>query len=141
MVAFDLDGTGRKQHYGWVRPDTAILVWDGDKTSKVTSGRQLFGSVTWWLFFNNGYQALATLDDNHDGQLSGTELNGLALWFDRNENGISDPGEVIPLSSTPIASIMISGTMQKGNTVFHQNGIRLQNGLTLPTYDWVATPR
>ena len=63
-VRFDLNGSGLPQRYGWVRPDTAILVWDPDGTGRVTSGRQLFGSVTWWMFWNDAYQALAALDDD-----------------------------------------------------------------------------
>ena len=42
--------------------------------------------------------ALAALDDNGDGVLSGKELDGLALWHDANGNGVCDPGEVKPLS-------------------------------------------
>jgi len=33
------------------------------------------------------------LDDNHDGWLTGNELHGLALWYDRNGNGKCDPGK------------------------------------------------
>ena len=44
----------------------------------------MFGSVTWWLFFSDGYRALDTLDDNRDGRLTGSELSGIAVWFDRN---------------------------------------------------------
>ena len=51
-------------------------------------GLQLFGSVTWWLFWEDGYAPLAALDDNHDGRLEGAELKGIAIWFDRNGNGV-----------------------------------------------------
>lgn len=82
QVRFDLDGTGR-----------------------VTSGRQLFGNVIWWMFWESGYQALAALDDDHDGWLQGRELAGLVLWFDRNQNGISDPGEVIPIEQAGVEAL------------------------------------
>src|SRR5262249_31676083 len=55
---FDLDGNGVIERWPWVKPTTGILVWDPDGTGKITSGRQLFGSVTWWLFFEDGYHAL-----------------------------------------------------------------------------------
>jgi hypothetical protein len=106
-VKFDLDGTGRPQTYPWLRPDAAFLVWDPQHTGRITSGRQLFGNVTWWMFWNDGYQAMAALDDNHDGWLTGCELAGLALWFDVNQNGVSDPGEVIPIDKTDIEGIAV----------------------------------
>ena len=48
-VAFALDGTSRPQRWSWVRPTAGLLVWDPDGLGRITSGRQLFGSVTWWL--------------------------------------------------------------------------------------------
>jgi hypothetical protein len=141
VVRFDLNGSGLPQRYGWVRPDTAILVWDPDGTGRVTSGRQLFGSVTWWMFWNDAYQALAALDDDHDGWLSGRELTGLALWFDRNQNGGSEPGEVLPLARTSIVGIATKATGRTGDALMNPAGIRLKDGRTRPTYDWIAGPK
>jgi hypothetical protein len=140
-VRFDLNGSGLPQRYGWVRPDTAILVWDPDGTGRVTSGRQLFGSVTWWMFWNDAYQALAALDDDRNGWLTGRELTGLALWFDRNQNGVSEPGEVMPIARTAIGGIATKATGRTGDATMNPEGIRLSDGRTLPTYDWVASPR
>ena len=94
-VAFDLDGSGRPQRWQWLKPTTGILVWDPKGRGKITSGRQLFGSVTWWMFWRDGYHALNALDDDRDGLLRGAELQGLAVWFDRNSNGVSEFGEVL----------------------------------------------
>lgn len=66
-VRFDSDGTGRPQKYASLRPRAALLVRDPQHKSKIESGRQLFGNVTWWMFWRNGYQALAALDDTMDG--------------------------------------------------------------------------
>lgn len=137
---FDLDGTGRDQSWPWLRPDTALLVWDSSASGNITSGRQLFGSVTWWMFFRNGYEALDALDDNADGSLSGRELRGIAAWFDRNSNGQSDPGEVVSLASLGIASISVQVTGQDGRSPMNHAGLTLTSGQTLPTYDWVASP-
>ena len=94
-VAFDLDGTGRTQSWPWLRGDTGILVWDPGHTCQISSGRQLFGSVTSWLAFANGYQALDALDDDRDGEVRGSELEGLAVWTDRNADGVAQRGEVV----------------------------------------------
>jgi hypothetical protein len=49
----------------------------------IRDARQLFGSRTWWIFFRDGYEALSVLDDNRDGQLTGAEMEGIAVWVDR----------------------------------------------------------
>jgi hypothetical protein len=45
-VSFDLDGFTTGQWWPWLQPDTCILVWDPNRTGRIASGRQLFGSVT-----------------------------------------------------------------------------------------------
>ena len=137
-ISFDLDGNGAVENWPWVKPDTGLLVWDPDKTGNITSGRQLFGSVSWWLFFENGYRALDALDDDRDGALSGSELNGIAAWFDKNYNGISEPGEVIPVENLGVARISVKIRDYDSGCPMNQNGIKMKDGRTLPTYDWIA---
>ena len=137
-VTFDLDGTGLPQQWTWVRPETGILVWDPSGIGQVTSGRQLFGSVTWWMFWENGYRALDALDDNRDGELSGSELVGLAVWFDRNASGASDPGEVVPLARLAITRVACSETTESDGCPANLHGLTLADGTELPTYDWIA---
>ena len=138
-VNFDMDGDGLADDCAWIQPATSILVWDPKHTGVVNSGRRLFGSVTWWIFWSDGYQALAALDDNGDGVLSGDELRGLAVWRDKNGNGISDPDEVVPIEETQIASITIFSTETTSPNASPANpvGLRMKDGRALPTYDWV----
>ena len=93
-VSFDADGRNLNQRWSWIRPNAAWLVYDPQHSGHITSALQLFGSVSFWMFWANGYEALSSLDDNQDGKLSGRELNGLALWRDLNSNGVADAGEV-----------------------------------------------
>jgi hypothetical protein len=136
-VAFDLDGFGGSA-WSWVKPSTGILVWDPGHTGAIQSGLQLFGSVTWWMFWRDGYQALAALDDNHDGWLSGRELDGVAVWVDRNQNGRSDPGEVITAGEAGIVRISVAGTADAGGTLGNAQGIEFGDGRRTPSYDWIA---
>lgn len=142
-VAFDLDGSGRVQTWGWINPETALLVYTECLDTPITSGRQLFGSVSWWIPFDNGYEALACLDDNRDSLLCGEELRGIGAWFDRNSNGVSDAGEVVPLDSLGVATLSTvqTGVADDGVSPMSANGLRLRDGRTLPTYDWVATTK
>jgi len=139
-VPFDLDGTGKPQRYSWLKPDTGMIVWDPDGTGRITSGRQLFGSVTWWIFWTNGYRALDALDDSRDGKLSGVELKGIGVWFDRNGDGICEPGEVVSLASLGIKAISCRASGREDGTLFSRTGIEMQNGDTLKSWDWIATP-
>lgn len=139
-VQFDLDGTGRGMTWPWVKPTTGILVWDPDGTGEITSGRQLFGSVSWWMFFQDGYRALDALDDNRDGWLTGDELAGLAVWFDLNSDGVSSSHEVVPVQSLGITAIATRPTGHDGISPMHEAGLILADGTTLPTYDWITEP-
>lgn len=134
-VSFDLDGFDAGHQWPWVQTDTCILVWDPDRTGQIISGRQLFGSVTWWMFWRNGYEPLAALDDNRDGVLSGPELKGIAVWRDANSNGIADPGEVVPVEDLGIVEIAVKPQQMDG-TLLRHGGIKLSDGTSLTTFDW-----
>jgi len=137
-VAFDLDGTGTAKSWGWITPKAAWLVYNDQTPGQITSGLQMFGNVTFWIFWKDGYDALSSLDDNGDGILSGDELHGLALWQDQNGNGICDPGELKPLSEFGIVGIRCSSRQDSTGMYFNPAGILLSNGTTRPTYDWMV---
>jgi hypothetical protein len=135
---FDLDGDGRIEERPWIKPTTGLLAWDGDRDGRISSGRELFGSVTWWLFFSNGYRAMDVLDDNRDGSLTAGELKGICVWFDRDGDGQSDHGEVVSVESLGITAISTRPTGRDGQSPMHNAGIHFKDGRTVPTYDWVA---
>ena len=139
-VNFDLDGNGSAELWPWVKSTTGFLVWDPQAKGKITSGRQMFGSVTWWIFFKNGYQALDSLDDNRDGQISDEELIGITTWFDKNGNGISEASEMIDLKTLGVVSIGTKPTGETSGMPMHDGGITLINGKTLCTYDRTTLP-
>lgn len=139
-VRFDLDGDGIVESWQWVTPKAGILVWDSEGTGRITSGRQLFGSVTWWMFWRDGYEALRALDDDGDGWLTGKELAGISVWCDRNSNGISERGEVKPVKAYGIVAIAVKAAGRMDGTLFNPKGVQLRDGSFLPTYDWIAIP-
>jgi hypothetical protein len=140
-VAFDLDGSGLKRKWGWITPKAAWLVYDPDKTSKIDSALQMFGNVTFWMFWPDGYAALSSLDDNGDGVLSGPELRGLAVWNDRNCNGVSDSGEVIPVKDLGILSISCHSEIDSRGIHWNPTGVGFTNGSSRATYDWIVPAR
>ena len=136
-VCFDLDGSGLARSWGWITPKAAWLVFD-KKGGEITSGLQMFGNVTFWIFWPDGYAALGALDDNGDGQLSGPELAGLALWQDSNGNGFCEPGEVRSLDEFGIVAIACRSEQDLRGMKWSPQGVLLRTGCYLPTYDWVV---
>ena len=124
---FPLDaGDSAKQFYVWrASAETPLLVYDPEHTGVIEDATSLFGS---WTFggktsgftqtalsgnagqlngtpWENGYEALSLLDVNRDGRVAGDELAPLALWFDRNADGVSDAGEVISLEEAGVTAL------------------------------------
>lgn len=139
-VRFDLDGSGQPRMWGWVGPDAALLVWDPASSGSVTSGLQLFGSVSWWTFWRDGYEAMAALDDDGDGRLAGAELEGLALWRDHDGDGVSDPGEVQGVRRHGIVALATRATPVAG-VLMAEDGVVFGDGVARPTWDWTPTSR
>ncbi len=140
IVCFDLDGDLEAEPHRWISADTYLLTWDPTGEGRVQSGRDLFGNVTWWLFWDDGYQPLAALDDDADGTLRGDELDGLAGWRDTDGDGVSDPGEVEPLSVLGITALATTAEQTVDGTPQHRRGATTNTGRRIATYDWMATP-
>ncbi len=140
-VAFDLDGSGEKRRWGWITTNAAWLVFDHDGRGQITSGLQLFGNVTFWVFWRNGYEALASLDDDDDGFLRGEELQGLALWRDGNGNGLSEPGGVTAATALGVEALACRSDTGADGVPFNPQGVRLRDGRVRPSYDWFAPSR
>ena len=147
VVAFDADGSGLRRSWTWITPDAGWLVFDSRQTRQIQSGLQLFGSVTFWLFWDNGYEALRSLDDDGDGRLRGKELAGLAIWRDVNGNGISEPGEVTPLAAWNIVELSCEAADPGPDddpelvTASSPAGVRFGDGTARPTYDIILQRR
>ncbi len=137
-VSFDVDGTGLPQTWTWIKPNAAWLVYDQRGTGKPESALQLFGNVTFWCFWDNGYEAMRSLDNNQDGKLADGELKYLALWQDANSNGIADAGEVKPLAEHGIIALSCEyqrDSVHADQISFSPAGVTFKNGETRSSYD------
>ncbi len=141
LRTFDLDGSG-EYAWEWVGPKSGLLAWDGDGKGNIASGTQLFGNNTWGKKWKDGYEALATLDDNNDGQVTSNEFGNLVVWIDTNSNGVSDKGEVKSLTELGIEKINVKAQRDaKGNAWAKAGFVRKMPGgerKTLTTWDWIA---
>jgi hypothetical protein len=137
---FDLDGDGLIEEWPWLRPDTGILVWDPLDQRRITSGHQLFGSVSFFLFPRDGYEALRLLDNDQDGCLTGSELRGLAVWFDRDGDGSSSRDEVRPVAALGITAVNARADGNDPRSLRARRGVIYDDGRVVPTFDWVTEP-
>ncbi len=139
-VPFDLNGMDSRKRWQWIRKNAAWLVYCSDtKAQKITSGRQMFGNVTFFLFWSDGFAALRVLDDDHNGVLDGSELDHLCLWQDANSNGASDPGEVVTLKESNITALGLTNIRSEHEALICREGARFGNSWR-PTFDIMLKP-
>lgn len=136
-VVFDLDGDNIPSLWPWVTDKAGILVWDPKGEGRIESGLRLFGNTTWWFFWDNGYQPLQFLDDDLDGWLSGSELEGICVWRDADGNAVSDQREVKPVAEHGIERIAVKPTGSWRGMPSNAEGIVLKDGSFLPSLDWI----
>lgn len=151
ITTFPLDPRTPGNSYIWrASAKLPLLVYDPEHTGEITSGDQLFGN---WTFggkksesgasspWKNGYEALRTLDSDESGAVDGDELLPLGLWFDKNQDGISQPGEVQPLAAVGVTKLFfeISREDAKSGDLWAEKGYeRVHNGevTTAASVDW-----
>jgi len=125
-VAFDFTGAGERRAEGWLTSNAAWLVSDPLWGGTVNSGADILS-----------FDALRARDLNGDGVLTGAELDGLSLWHDENGDGVSEPGEVVPVNVHGIVAISVHGDQTGRDVIEARNGVRFDDGRTRPIYDWL----
>ena len=109
---FDYDGDGFAEMTEWIGENQGLLVMDRNENGVIDDGSELFGNQT--ILSNgrqavDGYQALAELDDNHDGIInaSDTSWSKLLIWVD-NGDGVSQSGELKTMEEQGIVSLTLN---------------------------------
>ncbi|MBN1131115.1 MAG: hypothetical protein JXA71_19150 [Chitinispirillaceae bacterium] len=92
-VAFDLTGDGSKETVSWVSPNDGFLAYDRNGNGVIDSGRELFGDRNGAI---DGFAELATYDQDRNGIIDAQDplFADLRVWQDKNQNGISEAGEL-----------------------------------------------
>ena len=114
-VLFDHNADTIRTGTGWIGADDGILVRDLNANGTIDSGRELFGIDTLKADGKNavnGFDALADLDSNADGQLNAADLawSSLQVWRDLDQDGVSDAGELLGLDALRISRIGVVGS-------------------------------
>ena len=132
-ILFDHDGDGLRNATGWVGAGEAIVVRDLNGNGTIDSGRELFGDNT--LLTRgpkagqraaDGFEALADLDSNNDGQFNAADaaFASVKLWKDANQNGISEAVELFTFAQLGVQGIKVAGK---------KDGTALTDALGAPT--------
>ncbi|MDB5877404.1 MAG: hypothetical protein JWQ41_818, partial [Variovorax sp.] len=114
-ILFDHNADGIRTGTGWTGADDGILVRDLDGNGAIDTGRELFGVDT--IKRNgqkalNGFDALADLDSNADGNFTSADAawGSVKVWRDLDQDGISDSGELLSLGDLGISRIGVVGS-------------------------------
>ncbi|WP_288081244.1 hypothetical protein [Pseudomonas sp.] len=125
-AVFDHNSDGAKSAVGWVGADNGILVFDTNGNGAIDNATEWFGESfavpgSKASVGKNGFSALATLAAagstvfSRDTALinpftGGNYFDGVKVWVDADQNGISTPEELKTLTSLGIASIDLIST-------------------------------
>ena len=111
FVEFDINADGEPDQIDWIKAGKDAILVDISNWSEGEDfdGNHLFGLVGLDdegqpISYENGFEKLALLDLDTDGELSGAELGNLRLWKD-NGNARPDAGEILTFEEAGLASI------------------------------------
>ncbi|MDO4698420.1 MAG: S8 family serine peptidase [Pasteurellaceae bacterium] len=120
-VLFDIDNDGGSlEETGWLSHQDGLLVRDLNNNGKIDNMAEVFSEYyagragqngeAGEKRFKNGFEALKTLDSNHDNIFDSKDrdFSKVRVWQDANHNGITDSGELKTLSSLGITAIELS---------------------------------
>lgn len=120
---FDINGDGFLEMVEWVGPNDGLLIRYDENAD--LSANQLYGTAGGW---GHGFEKMRYEDLNKDGVLSGSELEGLSVWQDKNSNAQLDEGELTSVQELGITEIKTSHTKLKSSFV--------RNGESHTSWDW-----
>ena len=108
--SFDLVGASASHDTDWVSAATPWLALDVDGNGRIDDGTELFGSMTRLpdgTRARQGFEALAALDDDHDGRITAHDaaFARLVVWRDADQDRASSPRELSAASSEGLVAI------------------------------------
>ncbi|MCW2241061.1 hypothetical protein [Azospirillum canadense] len=134
-VHFDVTGDGVADQTGWIGAGNALLVRDENQNGRIDDARELV-SEQFGKGFGSSLEALASLDDNHDGRIDAADLSfaTLKVWQDANADGVSQGGELRTLAEAGVQSIATTATPSNatvaGNRILGTTSVTMADGST-----------
>lgn len=111
-VNYDFLADGIKEKTGWVGKDDGFLVLDKNSNGKIDNDSEFFGegqSLKNGEKSTGGFESLGEYDGNGDKIINSNDeiYSQLRIWQDKNQNGITDEGELKTLKELGIKSISL----------------------------------
>ena len=135
-VRFDMDGDGAAERTGWIEAGDAFLALDRNEDGEISDIAEI-SFVDDLEGAKSDLEGLKAFDSNGDGVLSARDerFAEFKLWFDTNQNGVSDAGEVRSLAEAGISSIGLVSTApasanDAGNVIYGVTSFTRANGQT-----------
>ena len=123
---------------GWVGPEDGFLTIDADGSGAIDQANEI-AFTEWHDDARTDLEGLAlAFDTNEDGKfdVQDERFAEFSVWQDANSNGVSDPGELRSLADAGITSIDLSGVPYEGEPVAIQEKAGNQVfGVTTVAYD------
>jgi hypothetical protein len=106
-VLFDINADGSGERVSWVGADDGFLAFDRNGNGVIDDAKELFGDQNG---AKDGFSQLAQFDGDYNGIIDGKDqiFKTMSIWQDKNQNGITDPGELNPVSSYGITAINLN---------------------------------
>ncbi len=106
-ATFDLFGANASVVNDWPTSKTPWLALDRDGNGRIDDGSELFGSLTrleTGVRARHGFEALAELDENHDGVVDANDpaFAKLVVWRDANDDRSSVASELTPANESVV---------------------------------------
>lgn len=157
-VKFDMLDTGNPIQMAWTGKNSNVgfLVIDLNGNGKIDNGGELFSNVSPQsgdVLQRNGFRALAMYDQpkeggNRDGIIDSRDavFSKLRIWVDTNQNGKSEPNELMTMAQAGIKSIGLKYAPDNwkdvnGNEFRFTAKATFTNGRTEAIYDvYLKTP-
>lgn len=141
-VVFDIDGNGTLDRIEWLAGDgDGLLIDDSDGMAAVDmDGSRLFGDEGG--IYANGYEKLALRDSDGNGELIGSELDGLALWMDDGD-AVVEYGEIQSFDSYGVIGLWVDYQHvpnAQGETLMQSFATLAGSGGSAPAPGDIATP-
>lgn len=132
---FDINDDGYRELMAWAGEGDGFLVYDKDNDSLIKYSDEISfqGYVE---TARTDLEGLVHFDTNNDGVLDDqdAEWTSFGTWVDANQDGVSDPGEVMSLDDAGITSIGLSSDQVQysdgGNTVYGTGEFTWADGST-----------
>ncbi|MBS0287872.1 MAG: cadherin-like domain-containing protein [Proteobacteria bacterium] len=121
---------------GWVGPEDGLLVYDFNKDGKIT----LLEEFSFVLYHPDAKTDLEGLrlafDTNQDGIFDNQDalFSQFGIWQDKNSNGITDEGELLSLIDKGITALSLQTNevlqFEAGNVIFGSTQYQTSDGLS-----------